>query len=866
MTKTVNAYTRPLSIPFRYRFSLLGRRWAPVLFAGILALLPVTSHGAGVSVINLHSFDVFLSGEVPYSSLVQGSNGLFYGTTFQGGSANAGVIFEVASNGAVNTLYTFTNGVDGCFPQAGLLLANDGNFYGTSVEGGTNGTGALFRITPAGVFNSLYSFTAAPKSYENPDGAYPAGSLLQASDGNLYGTASTGGANASGTLFKITLGGSFQLVYAFSALGTNGANSEGSDPEAPLIQGADGNLYGTAYAGGANGYGTVFAYNLSHSQISSLHSFQNAADGANPMAPVAQGTNGDFFGTTSQGGSDTNGALFKITSEGAFTPLYSFTNGIDGANPVAPLVQGADGNFYGTAASSRSGFGTVFEVTTNGIFTPLYAFTGENDGANPAAGLVQAADGLFFGTTSEGGSNNAGAVFSITSTGAFAPVMSFMGGGDGSDPQAPLVQGTNGNFYGTAYQGGKAGDGVVFELTANGVFTLLHSFTNGQDGAFPASGLTLGTDGNLYGSTFVGGANDSGVLFKMTQQGALTVLHSLTGRTEGNRPVGALVQGTNGNFYGAANQGGDSGISPYYYPYGTIFEMTSGGTVTTLYTFTNGYDGAYPRGGVALGTDGNFYGTATSAGTPVYDVNPTPLTFGTIFKITPDGVLTPLHRFTNGVDGGVPLSKLVQGAGGNFYGTASTGGTNNHGTVFTVTPAGSFTPLYSFTNGIDGAAPNAGLILGPGGNLYGTAAAGGAYGMGTIFEISSNGGFTALYSFEGTNDGSTPMAPLVLGTDGNFYGTASLGGESDSGTAFKLELPTLAAPLFTSIVSGSALTAVTWSTVAGQMYQLQVAADLTQNAWANLGIPTNGTGGLASFADTNRGNVQRYYRVYTYPP
>jgi uncharacterized repeat protein (TIGR03803 family) len=863
MTKTINPYTRPLSILIRYRFSLLGRPWALVLSAAILALLPVTSRGTGVSVINLHSFDVDFNGEAPSGSLVQGANGLFYGTTFEGGSANAGVIFDVSSNGAVNTVYTFTNGVDGAFPQAGLFLASDGNFYGTTVQGGTNGTGALFRMTPGGVFNSLYSFSALPQSGQNQDGAYPGASLVQADDGNLYGTASAGGTNGSGTLFKISLGGSFQLVYAFSALDTNGQNSEGSNPEAALIQGTDANLYGTAYGGGSSGFGTVFSYNVAQIQISSVYSFKNAADGANPMAALVQARDGYYYGTASQGGSETNGALFKISGKGEFTSLHSFSGETEGANPLAPLVQGTNGSFYGTCANSGSGFGTVFEATTNGTVTPLYAFTGENDGANPAAGLVQAADGVFFGTTSGGGSNNLGAVFSITSKEAFTPVMSFMGGGDGSNPQAPLVQGTNGNFYGTTYEGGADGYGVVFELTTNGVFAPLYSFTNGQDGAFPTGGLTLGTDGNLYGTTLTGGANDSGVLFKITPQGMLTALHSLLGITEGNRPMGGLTQGTNGNFYGTAYQGGNANPS-YGSPVGTIFEMTPEGNVTRLYSFTNGFDGAFPRDGLTLGIDGNFYGTTTSAGVPVLFPYPDLSTFGTLFKITPGGALTRLYAFTNGADGGVPLSKLVQWAGGNFYGTASTGGTNKHGTVFEMTPAGSFTPLYSFTNGIDGAAPNAGLVIGPGGNLYGTAAAGGAYGIGTIFEISSNGGFTALYSFEGTNDGSTPVAPLVFGTDGNLYGTASFGGASDSGTAFEVVLSMLTAPRFASIASGPASITVTWSTVQGQFYQLQVSADLSQNAWANLGAPTNGVGGSASFADTNVGNIQRYYRVNSY--
>ncbi len=435
----------------------------------------------------------------------------------------------MSSNGAVNTVYTFTNGVDGAFPRAGLVLANDGNFYGTTVEGGTNGTGVLVRMTPAGAFDPLYSFTALPMSGQNQDGAYPGDSLVQASDGDLYGTASAGGTNGSGTLFKISLSGSFQLVYAFSALDANGENNEGADPEAALIQGADLNLYGTAYGGGSNGFGTVFSYNLALGQMSSVYSFKNAGDGANPMAALVQGRDSYYYGTASEGGADTNGVLFKISSKGMFTSLHSFSGDTDGANPLAPLVQGTDGSLYGTCANAGSGFGTVFEATTNGSVTPLYAFTGGNDGANPAAALVQTADGVFFGTTSSGGSDNLGAVFSITSTGAFTPVMSFIGGGDGSNPQAPLVQGTNGNFYGTTYQGGANGFGVVFELTTGGAFTPIYTFTNGLDGvSFPSGGLALGADGNFYGESFKGGAINAGVLFSITPQGALTALSPLT--------------------------------------------------------------------------------------------------------------------------------------------------------------------------------------------------------------------------------------------------------------------------------------------------------------------------------------------------
>jgi uncharacterized repeat protein (TIGR03803 family) len=617
-----------------------------------------------------------------------------------------------------------------------------------------------------------------------------------------------------------------------------------------LVQGSDGNFYGTADEGGSNGLGAVFEYVVSQSTVSPLYSFLGAGDGSKPLAALVQGSDGDFYGTASEGGTNGFGSVFKIASGGAFTPLYSFANGSDGGNPVASLVQGANGNFFGTSTGPQSGFGTVFEMTTNGALSTLYTFTGGDDGAYPEAALVQAGADNFYGTTSYGGTNNSGAVFNITASGAFARVMSFIGGADGDEPEAPLVQATNGNFYGTTYLGGTGSDGVVFEMSVNGALSSLYSFTNGQDGANPAGGLVQGSDGNLYGTAYTGGVNHDGVLFKMTTQGTLTVLHSLTNRTEGSHPLGQLMEGTNGNFYGTTYQGGAS-------TEGAIFEMTPGGAVTPVYAFTGGTDGAYPKAGLVQGIDGNLYGTASLGGTS---------TCGTVYKITYGGMLTPLYSFTNGVDGATPECQLALGADGNFYGTTAAGGSKGYGVIFRISAGGSFTPLYSFTNGIDGAAPEAGLALGAGGNFYGTCSAGGTYFMGTLFEMTTNGAFTAAHSFTGTSDGAVPVAALVLGNDGNYYGTASSGGASDGGTAFRLGLSELVAPQFTSIVYGPIAVSITWSVVPGQLYQLQVTPNLAQPTWTDLGKATSGSNGTANYMDSTVSDAQRYYRVYTYPP
>jgi uncharacterized repeat protein (TIGR03803 family) len=828
---------------------IIRRAFAPSLAAFFFMLLPIASKGTGLQFSTLHSFDLFLNGAEPYGNLVQGANGLFYGTTDQGGAANAGVVFEVASNGTMSVLYSFTNGVDGGYPEAGLVLGNDGNYYGTTFEGGTNGVGALFKISPEGSFQTLYSFTAFDVNGDNNDGAYPAASLISANDGNLYGTTVEGGANGFGTIFKISTSGSFSLVYAFSALDINGFNSDGASPQAALVQGSDGNFYGTTSDGGSAGAGTVFKYVVSQSTLSPLYSFTGGDDGAGPVAALVQGTNGNYYGTASGGGSNSFGALFEITSGGAFTRLYSFANGADGGDPVAPLALGSDGNFYGTSDGPQNGFGTIFKMTAKGAVQPLYSFTGGNDGAYPLAGLVQAADGSFFGTTADAGVDGLGAVFRITTSGAFSSVMSFLGGGDGSDPIAPLVQASDGNFYGTTLSGGSNSFGALFKITRTGVFTPLYSFANGQDGANPAGGLVQGTDGKLYGASSTGGANGVGVLFKITTNGAFTVLHSLTNLVEGNRPWG-LVLGTNGNFYGITYEGGPDSV-------GEVFQMTPAGTVTPLYAFTNGVDGSYPHASLLQGSDGNFYGTTYLGGTNHH---------GGIFRITPIGALTPLYSFTNGVDGEQPEGQLCQGTDGNFYGTTSAGGSYSNGTVFELSSAGAFTSLYSFTGGNDGATPVAGLVEGTDHNFYGTTFGGGSNFMGGIFEITSTGTLTTLYAFAGQDDGANPAAALVLGSDGNFYGTASSGDLTGSGTVFRLGAPVVVPPQIISFLHSSNSISFNWSMVSGQMYQVQATTNLTQTPWSDVGSAVTGFNGTSTYLDSTLTFPQRFYRVLTYLP
>jgi len=240
------------------------------------------------------------------------------------------------------------------------------------------------------------------------------------------------------------------------------------------VQGTDGNFYGTTFQGGTyafnnsgtNGYGTVFKIST-NGALTSLYSFAGGDDGANPAAGLVQGNDAYFYGTTQSGGLDNFGTVFRISTDGALTSLYSFTGGNDGGGPLGGLVQSGDGNLYGTTAGGGvNGFGTVFKINTGGMLTSLYSFTAGEDGANPYAGLVRGSDGNFYGTTQSGGTNGGvGTVFKMTPQGALTSLYSFTGGNDGANPEASLVQGRDGNFYGTTVSGGQDGAGTVFRLT-----------------------------------------------------------------------------------------------------------------------------------------------------------------------------------------------------------------------------------------------------------------------------------------------------------------------------------------------------------------------------------------------------------------
>jgi uncharacterized repeat protein (TIGR03803 family) len=358
------------------------------------------------------------------------------------------------------------------------------------------------------------------------------------------------------------------LLYTFGLV--NGDPLMPAGPAA-VAQGHDGNLYATSTAGGNQGWGTVFAITPTGT-LKVLYDF-DGTHGSSPAGGVTLATDGNFYGATYAGGTSNQGVLFKITPSGTLSVLYNFTGGNDGALPIAPPIQAADGSFYGTTyLGGTQGLGTVFRLTHSGRFTTLFSFDGVH-GKYPNAGLVQATDGQFYGTTTQGGTNDNGEVFKITKSGKLTVLHRF-DGTDGANPFSPVVEGSDGKLYGTTFYGGSPYGGVVFTISTTGShFTVLHDF-NPTDGIYQQSGLVQGTDNNFYGATPLAGTNNYGTLYRISPKGSFSLLYNFDGSI-GSGSDATLLLHTSGVFFGTTFQGGagegtfyslDVGLGPFVSP------------------------------------------------------------------------------------------------------------------------------------------------------------------------------------------------------------------------------------------------------------------------------------------------------------
>ena len=740
-------------------------RFLLIAFAATLTLTSgLTARAQNATLTTLHHFDNGI-GNFPDTALTVGSDGNFYGTTAGGGTYDNGTVFQLTPAGVLTVLHNFVS-TEGTGPSTALVQGTDGNFYGATSSGGPNGAGTIFSVTPAGVLTVLHALTVTNLG-NNPD----VNSLVLGPDGNLYGTTAYGDSDYGGEFFQVTAAGGFTVLHEF--IGGNGYGTSANG----LTLGRNGNFYGATSDGGF--------FEITTAGVLTTLSYFTYAEGNAPGSLIL-GSDGNFYGSNFSTGSTNYTNILKCTPTGTVTVFASIPGVSDYFDSSPALAEGSDGSFYGVLpyyGSDAAGTpkGGIFRATTAGAVTILHTFSG-TDGSNPQGALVLGPDGNFYGTTPSGGANGGyGTVYSLTPAGGLTTVYNFAGG-DGSHPYAGVIQGTDGNLYGTTQNGGVYNGGTLFSIATTGALTVLHNFagTSANDGADPSNTLCQGSDGNLYGTTLSGGMNETGEIFQSTTSGSVTSLLSFDPSGSKTAPNAAanIIQGSDGNFYVTV------AYSQAYNGVGTVFKFAPGEAVSGLVEFPYGnYDGADPLGPLVQGSDGNFYGT-TAAGGGVssgqeYDL-------GTVYKMTPAGVLTLLHSFSP-ADGGSPSGGLVEGADGNFYGTTFNEGANGAGTVFSITPAGVLTVLHSFTAATEGNQSRAGLILGSDGNFYGTTSLNGPGGGGTLFSITPAGALTVLHSFTGGNDGANPYGGLIEAADGNFYGTTA-DIQNGYGTVFQLNL------------------------------------------------------------------------------
>ncbi len=653
------------------------------------------------------AFSISYQGANPkYANLVKALDGKLYGMTYAGGSSNAGVLFQF--DPAANTYskkVDFTGTATGGQPMGSLMLASDGKLYGMTYSGGTNGAGVIFNYDPAAnIFTKKIDLS-------NANGSYPNGSLLKASDGMFYGMTNLGGANSTGVIFQydpigntytkkvdlITANGSLPvgsliqatdgMLYGMTQHG--GANSygvlfkynpvtstytkkidfdaNGGNPFGSLMQASDGMLYGMNWTGGANAVGLIFQYDPVGNTYTKKIDF-NGTNGSNPYGSLIQAFDGMLYGMTYQGGANNLGVLFQYDPVANICANKIDFNGTEkGSNPYSSLMQAADGKLYGmTNIGGGLNLGALFQYDpAANTFSKKIDFNGAANGSNPAGALMQASDGMLYGMTAGGGATGFGVLFQYNPVSTIYTKKIDFSAAIGSSPMGSLMQASDGMLYGMTYQGGANNDGVIFQYNpAANTYSKKLDFdvNNGQN---PYGSLLQASDGTLYGMTSSGGANGNGVLF---QYNPITNTYSdkfdFDG-TNGDSPQGSLMQASDGMLYGMTQQGGSGrGVLFQYNPASNIFTKKLSFSATR---------GQYPAGSLMQASDGMLYGITISGGSTGK---------GVLFQYDPAANIYTKKVEFNGTNGYQPYGTLTQASDGMLYGTTFQGGANAIGVIF----------------------------------------------------------------------------------------------------------------------------------------------------------------------------------------
>ena len=690
---------------------------------------------------------------LPLASIAQTT---FHGLTAAGGDYGVGSIYTMTEAGV------FTKKLDlfryeGSNPKGDILRGNNAKYYGTTEFGGANGVGTLWEYAPAtGIYTVLHDFTTAT-------GARPVRGIILTTNGRLTGTCSEGGANSLGCVFDYNTTTS---TYTKRADFTGAVN--GSFPRSRLVQVTSTRVFGVTQTGGTNGRGVLFEFNPTSGAVTVRHHFA-IGTGSNPYSGVLLASNARLYGTTLSGGATNAGTIYEFnTTSNVHTKLVDLAVAT-GSAPIGELMQATGGTIYGTTtAGGSTSVGVIFSfVIAGNVYTPVHDF--DNLGGYSSFGrLITGTDGFLYGTTNQGGPGGDGVLYRFDRiTNTYTMLADLAASGIGS-PWGGVLEDANGVLNGLCNVGGSGQSGALFRYTISSSTMNVALPFNFSSGAGPNGRLVRNTNGLFYGVANTGGSANQGVVFSYnTTLNTYTLLKNLGG-LDGSNPLGTLCE-ANGKYYGTCSEGGTlSG--------GTIFEFDPATNIFTKKIDLSATTGSTPRTGFLKATNGKLYLLTTADGTN---------NLGTLLEYTPATNTVVKRRDLATTDGTNPEAELMQASDGLLYGVLSENGAFGSGTLFSFDPvSNAFAKLYDF-DGVQGGTPLGRIVQAPNGKLYGTCAENGFFDPGLIYSWNIG---TATYTEERAflaAEGAASASNLVVGTDGNLYGTCVEGGASNLGSVFR---------------------------------------------------------------------------------
>lgn len=685
-----------------------------------------------------------------------------FGMTSIGGEYGVGTIYSMTESG------TFAKRADlfryeGSNPKGDILRGQNGRYYGTTEFGGANGLGTLWEYNPAtGLYVVLHDFASAT-------GARPLRGVILTTNGRITGTCSEGGANGLGCIWDFNAATStFTKRADFTGAGN------GSFPRCRLVQVNATRVFGVTQSGGTNGRGTLYEFNPTNGAITVRHHFA-IGTGSNPYGGVLLASNGRLYGATLSGGANNAGTLYEFnTTTNIHTKLVDMAVAT-GSNPLGELAQASSGIIYGTTtAGGANTVGVLFSYTIAGNTYAVERDFDNAGGYSPFGRLLPRSDGLLYGMTNQGGPGGDGTLFSYDPVLNTYTMLLDLGTNGIGEPWGALMEDGAGVLNGLCHTGGSGQNGALFRFTlATSSLSLAVQF-NFSSGSGPVSRMLKFSNGLFYGTTGVGGSSNTGVLFSFDPATNQYVVRKNFGGTDGATPQGTLCE-SGGKLYGTCREGGTGGL-------GTIFEFDPSTNTFTKKIDLTGTLGQEPRVGFTKGSNGKLYLPTGAGGT---------FGLGTIIEYVPaTNTTVKVHNYSL-TDGSDAEAELYLASDGNLYGVQSENGQFAAGTLYRFASATStFTKLYDF-DGIQGGTPMGSLVQAPNGNLYGICSENGLFDPGVLYSWNlATNTYTEEYPLL-TTDGQGSQSALLVGTDGNLYGTCVEGGTSNLGTVFRFNPGTL---------------------------------------------------------------------------